>query len=141
MFPEDEQYTCSHCVKTYASQGTLHVHMAQVHSAAKPFQCDLCPRSYKYKKSLRIHKIKHQGMAQAHHFFIFRLLYEFHLTMLFRLLCIKTLWVPQAYHICSQKILWIWNSTLTSLNVCRTATASVQTTTWTLPKSAGKFSP
>lgn len=83
VFPEDEQYTCSHCVKTYASQSTLHVHMAQVHSAAKPFQCDLCPRSYKYKKSLRIHKIKHQGMAQPHLFFILRLLYEFHLTMLF----------------------------------------------------------
>lgn len=86
VFPEDEQYTCSHCGKTYASQGTLHVHMAQVHSTAKPFQCDLCPRSYKYKKSLRIHKVKHQGMAQTHqYFFIFRLLYQLCSTMLFKI--------------------------------------------------------
>lgn len=66
LFLEDAEHVCSICDKTYSSQDILRYHVAKVHSSAKPFQCDLCPRSYKYNKSLKIHRLKHQGRLSAY---------------------------------------------------------------------------
>ncbi|XP_054280548.1 PR domain zinc finger protein 15-like [Macrosteles quadrilineatus] len=52
---------CPLCDKQYTTQDILNHHLLKVHSTNKQFRCDQCPRTYKYAKSLRIHRFKHQA--------------------------------------------------------------------------------
>lgn len=55
-----ENYFCTHCKKTYLTQGKLKLHLAS-HSTERKFCCDRCPKKFKIKSHLTEHTRTHTG--------------------------------------------------------------------------------
>ena len=50
---------CHICSKTLSSKHSLRIHLKQLHSEDKPYQCSVCPRSYPYLVILKSHLASH----------------------------------------------------------------------------------
>lgn len=61
---EMKTYTCTICKKMFPTKGRLKVHMI-VHSDERPFTCERCGTSFKYKDAFQLHKIHiHEGIPR-----------------------------------------------------------------------------
>ena len=58
---DQKTYRCEYCGKTFLFRSKYHEHLP-VHTNARPFQCSVCDRTYKYKYDLRVHYRTHQGI-------------------------------------------------------------------------------
>lgn len=58
MLTENHKKVCIHCQKTFASDKRLRLHL-QIHRNLKPFQCNICNKSFHMKKYLSSHMLKH----------------------------------------------------------------------------------
>ncbi len=56
-------YPCSKCSRVFALQRDLVLHMNNSHSDTKQrlWQCDICPKNYRYKNGLQLHMLSHTG--------------------------------------------------------------------------------
>ncbi|XP_059175796.1 zinc finger protein 62-like [Physella acuta] len=52
-------YICSLCDRDVGSAEMYDVHLIKRHFLPKPFKCELCDKSFKLKRSLRLHKRSH----------------------------------------------------------------------------------
>lgn len=50
-------FSCGQCSKVFASQGLLNGHVKKVHGsdAARPFKCEICPKTFEKKQGLNCH--------------------------------------------------------------------------------------
>lgn len=48
------EYICSICSKSWASKALLQGHL-RAHSDVRPYSCDICPASFKFKFALKVH--------------------------------------------------------------------------------------
>ncbi|CAK8690775.1 unnamed protein product [Clavelina lepadiformis] len=62
---EKRKWQCRFCVKGFAKSYVLKNHMI-THSAERPYQCDICQRTYSQKSSMKRHKaIKHDLLSET----------------------------------------------------------------------------
>lgn len=55
---QNQTYTCPHCQLSQGSLMDLCQHLALIHKISKPYQCQLCSSSFKFKSSLSKHLFK-----------------------------------------------------------------------------------
>lgn len=63
---DPEAVKCKECGKEFAYNSTLKSHMRVCHTSERPFECDLCPSSFKRADYLRSHiRYKHQDNMEG----------------------------------------------------------------------------
>ncbi|XP_031630900.1 zinc finger protein 572-like [Contarinia nasturtii] len=58
------RYNCSICDYSALNQQCYRNHMRVQHTDVKPFQCDICLKSFKLKNTLRNHQVQHTGVRR-----------------------------------------------------------------------------
>lgn len=58
-FDTGDKYPCGSCPQKFKSWGELYYHSA-VHTTERNFICELCSKTFKAKRDLRNHKIRHE---------------------------------------------------------------------------------
>lgn len=62
--PENGAFFCNECDCRFSEEASLKRHSLQVHSD-KPYKCDRCQASFRYKGNLASHKTVHTGTATS----------------------------------------------------------------------------
>ena len=62
--PENGAFFCNECDCRFSEEASLKRHSLQVHSD-KPYKCDRCQASFRYKGNLASHKTVHTGTVLA----------------------------------------------------------------------------
>lgn len=62
---ENGAFFCNECDCRFSEEASLKRHTLQTHSD-KPYKCDRCQASFRYKGNLASHKTVHTGMALPH---------------------------------------------------------------------------
>lgn len=62
---ENGAFFCNECDCRFSEEASLKRHTLQTHSD-KPYKCDRCQASFRYKGNLASHKTVHTGMALYH---------------------------------------------------------------------------
>ena len=56
---DDDQFTCSVCLKKFTNESELNLHIQRIHCDAKEFACEHCPKQFKKLTDLRLHLYVH----------------------------------------------------------------------------------
>jgi stress-induced morphogen len=51
----DKQFNCTQCTRGFNDSGNFTIHLLSHSSNPRPFQCDLCPKSYSSKQRIKVH--------------------------------------------------------------------------------------
>ena len=54
-------FQCNICEKSFPSKSRLNVHASEVHEKKHPFKCVMCDASFSRKWSLGVHVLKHEN--------------------------------------------------------------------------------
>lgn len=60
--PTEKKFKCDQCTFTTATKSRLGVHVLAMHSAEKPFECEICKERMGYRQSLKNHSIRRHGI-------------------------------------------------------------------------------
>lgn len=66
MHLDERPYTCDECPKAYRSKNILNMHKQSCHSDHRPYACEHCGRTFKLGQTYKDHMLTHSGLRPFH---------------------------------------------------------------------------